>query len=236
MKKINGMEKYIDTIKYLERLYDYCNEKLFGNELDKPVITVQLDSKNRANGWFTTEKVWKWQEKVPANCAMCEVDDCPRDGSVYQDCQEIIDCEAYEINITAQQLNRPIAQVAATLIHEMCHYYAAIHNLQDTSRSGSYHNKLFKGIAEKHGLMVSCVPTIGWSQTDLSVETDRLIQAFATEIPDSLIYRTFTFKGQVVRSSSTRKYECPCCHNSVRATKEVNIQCADCNELMRLVM
>ncbi len=233
---INGTDKYIDTIKYLERLYDYCNEKLFDNELGKPVITVQLDSKNRANGWFSMAKVWKWQDRVPANCAMCEDEDCPRDGSLYEYCQEIIDNEAHEINITAQHLNRPINQIAATLIHEMCHYYATIHNLQDTSRSGSYHNKLFKGIAEKHGLSVSCVPTIGWSQTALTVETDKLIQNFLKDNPATLIYRTFTFQGGTVRCSSTRKYECPCCHNSVRATKEVNIQCADCNELFRLVM
>lgn len=44
----NGTAKYIETVKYLERLYDFCNEKLFNNELDKPVITVQLDGKNKA--------------------------------------------------------------------------------------------------------------------------------------------------------------------------------------------
>ena len=55
----NWTGRYIETVKYLERLYDYCNEKLFNNELDKPVITVQLDSKNKTNGWFICGKVWK---------------------------------------------------------------------------------------------------------------------------------------------------------------------------------
>ncbi len=36
------------------------------------------------------------------------------------------------------------------------------------------------------------------------------------------------------RPSSTRKYICPCCGNSVRATKAVNIACLDCNERMVL--
>lgn len=36
------------------------------------------------------------------------------------------------------------------------------------------------------------------------------------------------------RPSSTRKYICPCCHNSVRATKDVHIICADCAEMMQL--
>ena len=36
------------------------------------------------------------------------------------------------------------------------------------------------------------------------------------------------------RTSSTRKYICPCCGNSVRATKTVNIACLDCAEQMVL--
>ena len=201
----NGTEKYIETVKYLERLYDFCNEKLFDNGLEKPVITVQLDGKNKAYGWFTCGKVWKESDK---------------------------DNEAHEINITAQYLNRPVKQIASTMIHEMCHYYAELNNMQDTSRSGTYHNKLFKQIAEKHGLVVSKMPTIGWSHTELNLETDALITDFIKDNPETLIYRTPVFAGQMVKTSSTRKYVCPCCQQSVRATKQVNIMCLDCNEPM----
>ena len=37
-----------------------------------------------------------------------------------------------------------------------------------------------------------------------------------------------------IRTSSTRKYLCPCCGNSVRATKSVNIGCLDCQAPMIL--
>ncbi len=201
----NWTAKYIETVKYLERLYDYCNDKLFNNELEKPVITVQLDSKNKTYGWFTPRKVWK---------------------------QADTDDSAHEINITAQELNRPVKQIASTMIHEMCHYYAEVNNMQDTSRSGTYHNKLFKQIAEKHGLTVSKMPTIGWSHTELKLDTDALITEFIKDNPETLIYRTPVFTGQMVKTSSTRKYICPCCQQSVRATKQVNIMCLDCNEPM----
>ena len=59
----NGTEKYIETVKYLGKLYDYINEKRFNSELDKPVITVQADEKNKAYGWFTTKKVWQESDK-----------------------------------------------------------------------------------------------------------------------------------------------------------------------------
>lgn len=201
----NGTEKYIGTVEYLSRLYDYCNAKLFDGELVKPVITVQQDAKNKTNGWWSVNKVWK---------------------------ENAEDEGEHELNMTAQQLNRPINEIAATLIHEMCHQYAQANNLQDTSRAGNYHNKLFKQIAEKHGLHVECVATIGWSHTTLTDETAAIIAEFVKDNPDSVIYRMPVFKGQSVKTSSTRKYICPVCGQSVRATKAVNIMCADCNELM----
>ena len=36
----NGTEKYIETVAYLGKLYDFVNAKLFGGELVKPVITI----------------------------------------------------------------------------------------------------------------------------------------------------------------------------------------------------
>ena len=207
----NGTEKYIGTVEYLSRLYDYCNAKLFDGELVKPVITVQQDEKNGTNGWWSCAKVWK--------------ENAEDDGE-------------HELNITAQQLNRPLYatdkdSVCSTLIHEMCHQYAQTNNMQDTSRSGNYHNKLFKTIAEKHGLKVECVQTIGWSHTTLTEETAALIAEFVKDNPASVIYRIPVLKGQRVKTSSTRKYICPCCGQSVRATKVVNIKCADCNEFMQ---
>ena len=37
-------------------------------------------------------------------------------------------------------------------------------------------------------------------------------------------------KDSDVKISSTRKYICPCCGNSFRATKNINVMCMDCNE------
>lgn len=207
----NGTEKYIGTVEYLSRLYDYCNAKLFDGELVKPVITVQQDAKNKTNGWWSVGKVW--QENAE-------------------------DEGEHELNMTAQQLNRPLCatdkdSICSTLIHEMCHQFAQAINLQDTSRAGNYHNKLFKKIAEEHGLHVECVATIGWSHTTLTESTAALITEFVKDNPASVIYRAPVFKGQCVKTSSTRKYICPCCGQSVRATKVVNIMCADCNEFMQ---
>lgn len=202
----NGTEKYINTVKYLSMLYDYVNTKLFSSELDKPVITVQQDERNKTNGWWSCSRVWK---------------------------ENAEDEGEHELNITAQCLNRPIEKIASTLIHEMCHQYATVHKLQDTSRSGTYHNKLFKKIAETHGLIVECVKTIGWTHTELNSVTTKLIAEFVAQNPDNIIYRMPVVQGQKVKNTSTRKYICPVCGQSVRATKRVNIMCLDCNKPMQ---
>lgn len=80
MKMKNGTEKHIETVNYLAKLYDYCNEKLFGDELTRPVITVQRDERNKTNGWWSVKKVWKENDK---------------------------DEGEHELNMTAQQLNHP---------------------------------------------------------------------------------------------------------------------------------
>lgn len=201
----NGTERYIETVAYLGKLYDFINERLFGSELVKPVITIQVDSQNKAYGWWSKQKVWKESKD---------------------------DEGVHELNLCAQYLNRPIENIAETMIHEMCHQFASVHNLQDCSRSGVYHNKIFKQIAESHGLTAVKVEKIGYSQTSLTAETADLIKQFANANYESVIYREPLTKSSVVRSSSTRKYVCPCCHTSVRATKEVNIMCADCDEYM----
>lgn len=201
----NGTERYIGTVAYLGKLYDFINEHLFGGELVKPVITVQVDSRNKAYGWWSVNKVWHENKD---------------------------DEGVHELNMCAQYLNRPIEEIASTMIHEMCHQFASVHNLQDCSRSGVYHNKLFRQIAEGHGLNVVKVDKIGWSQTSLTSETAEIIRKFAAHNEESVIYRNPLSSGSTIKSSSTRKYVCPCCHTSVRATKQVNIMCADCDEYM----
>lgn len=201
----NGTERYIGTVAFLGKLYDFINEHLFGGELVKPVITVQVDSRNKAYGWWSVNKVWHENKD---------------------------DEGVHELNMCAQYLNRPIEEIASTMIHEMCHQFATLQNLQDTSRSCVYHNKLFKAIAESHGLNVVKVDKIGWSQTSLTSETAEIIRKFVAHNEKNVIYRSPLSTNTTVKSSSTRKYVCPCCHTSVRATKQVNIMCADCNEYM----
>ena len=152
-----------------------------------------------------------------------------------------------EINISSAYLERPLENIIASLIHECVHMYNdVVVNVQDTSRNGTYHNKVFKTEAEKRGLIISRSDKYGWSHTEPSeqlfywvCEHDEL-----REIEMHRTLPTVTFTGAHSNNggltpiigtnpnSHSRKYQCPCCGNSVRATKIVHIACLDCNEEM----
>ena len=78
---------------YLNKIFDILNGAFFENALSRPTITIQ--STPKAYGHFSL-RADTWISKV---------------GSTH------------EINIGAGTLARPIEEVAATLLHEMVHYW-----------------------------------------------------------------------------------------------------------------
>lgn len=199
---------------YLNKMFDMLNAEYFENTLSRPTITIQ--STPRAYGHFSLRDD-TWVSKLGAT---------------------------HEINIGAGTLARPIEEVAATLLHEMVHYFNYENGVQDCSRGNTYHNKRFKEAAEAHGLTVTHSDKYGWSHTS---PADSLLNFILENgLTDILINRNEfagfrgtgggTHDGNATttppRTSSTRKYVCPCCGNSVRATKAVNIACMDCDAQM----
>ena len=199
------------TVGYLEKIFRALNAHYFNGEIEEPVITIQ--STPRAYGHVTVVKAWQ-----------------RADGG-----------QRHELNIGAGTLDRPIENVTATVLHEMIHLYNLQAGVQDTSRGGCYHNKRFREAAEARDLHISYDKRIGWSITE---PTDALIEfILAQGWDDIMMSRQEGFsvrgvggpgaKGGITppttgRTSSTRKVVCPCCGQSVRATRKVNIICGDC--------
>lgn len=70
-----------------------------------------------------------------------------------------------EVFVGGEGLARGAGPVLGTLLHEAAHGVAHVRKVRDTSRSGRYHNKVYKAIAEELGLHVAQVGAIGWSDT-----------------------------------------------------------------------
>ena len=207
---------------HLENAYRVFNEHYFDNALPPVVLTIQ--SSRGAYGHCTVQKVWS-------------------DGQG----------RYYELNLGAEYLNRPIENVLATLMHEMVHIFCLENGLKDTSNGNRYHNGTFKKEAEKRGLSISYAQRIGWSVTAPTPAFVSNIHDWGLDVPLEN-YRAGAMadpsgtaagpgtgaaggggdgsQGRTKKPTSTRKYQCPVCGNSVRATKDVNILCMDCNTPM----
>ena len=209
------LTSYSRAAGYLNKIFDLINAEYFENELSRPTITNQ--STPKAYGHFSL-KDDTWISSI---------------GCIH------------EINIGAGTLARPIEEVTATLLHEMVHCFNYERGIQDRSRGDTYHNRRFKTAAEERGLSVSHHEKYGWSITE---PTEQLLEFVINNgLTDILINRNESLMGfritgtgthngtastGVVKTSSSRKYICSCCGNSVRATKRVRIACLDCEEEM----
>ena len=112
----------------------------------------------------------------------------------------------------------------------MVHLQNLQDGVQDTSRSGTYHNKKFKETAETHGLTVEKGEKYGWHKTALAPEALEFVQSLGKKGFTLVRPRPLGLKGSSKGGgSSSRKYVCPCCGAIIRATKEVRVICADCD-------
>ena len=210
------------AIDELQRMFKLLNKIYFSNELERPVITILTDNTSGAYGWISVNKVWS-----------------SKGGGTW----------FREINLCAEYLNRPPELVITTLQHEMCHLLNIQRGIQDTSRGGTYHNQKFKEVAESRGLLVVKDLKYGYCITKPSDEFIRLVKtkcrAGCFKLERQKTYKDGTPKVTTTGSDgkektisrtkqATRKYICPGsgCKTIVRATKEVNIICGDCNLTM----
>ena len=153
-----------------------------------------------------------------------------------------------EININAENLNRPFTELVALLIHEMIHLFNRNSGIQDTSRGGTYHNTKFKECAEAHGLTVCKDPKNGWmvtglkqelidwclnskyKQIDLFREVQQPAQPQVTPAAPGTPLKILpaVAAAPAPKKSSTRKLVCPTCGASVRATRNIKMICGAC--------
>lgn len=101
-----------------------------------PKPVITVQSTPKSYGHCTTKKIWKSEHEA-----------------------------MYEINIGAEYLNRPSANTAATMCHEMVHLYCLENEINDTCQKGRYHNKTFKAEAEARDLEAGYDRTNGYTHT-----------------------------------------------------------------------
>lgn len=147
-----------------------------------------------------------------------------------------------EVTLVAEHLNRPTLSILETVIHESVHVAANALGIKDTAKSGR-HNKQFKELAERFGLVVAVDPDTGkplgkqgYAQTSLGdVLKERLITDF---VPNENAFNVFRNTIIKVSKPAQPKFECPDCgefvrgHGETKTRPATNVICGDCKVKM----
>ncbi|HUP70331.1 MAG TPA: hypothetical protein VM142_11015 [Acidimicrobiales bacterium] len=84
-----------------------------------------------------------------------------------------------EVLLAGEALHLPPEAVFEVLLHEAAHGLAAARGIRDTSRTGRYHNALYKAVAAEVGLRPRRMDPHGWARTLL---TPAAAETYAGEI------------------------------------------------------
>lgn len=222
-KQLNNVQR---VQQYLKKIFRLLNEQIFDNELED--VQIVLSNSSRCYGYYTLNKsTW-----IGNSCG-----------------QEF---HHHEIGVSAQFLSsegRDITSLVATLAHECCHALGEQQGIRTCSRNNVYHNRRFRDIAEKHGLIVEHSPQHGYSHTSCG---ERLLQfCIDNDLQDIRINRCSDYyiplgagsspssggsTATTARRPSSYKLLCPSCACTVRATKlGVRLMCISCDEEMEYV-
>lgn len=170
-----------------------------------PKPVITVQSTPKAYGHCTTKKIWKSETEA-----------------------------MYEINIGAEYLNRPSADTAATMCHEMVHLYCLENEIADTCQKGRYHNKTFKAEAEARDLEVGYDRTVGYAYTAPTPKFEQTLEDnnFILEVLFARVLPKAKAKREREKANT---YVCPICGQKVRSTAELNLICGDCEVPMEKI-
>ena len=239
----NASKRLVTSIEELGRLYDFLNKEFFESALSKPVITIMPEERKRHDvrvlGWFTEYKVWT--EKNGERAYELNVTADYADRSLLEIAETLLHEMAHQY---AREHNIDDCSRAGTYHNKNYAKIASDHGLIVTKN-------------EKYGFSITRL-TLEAEQVvsrfefgeDLiyrrqTLDQEEVLDIIEKQVPentpdrDAVIqdlylgvcegkYRV-TKDGVKPKKSSTRKYICPSCGMSVRATRVVNVECGDCD-------
>lgn len=171
-------------------------------------------------GWCTTNEVWHDKE-----------------GTI----------KMYEINLSAEYINIPFIETMDMLMHEMVHLYNLVHNVQYTSRNGTYHNKRFLERALKSDFIYphdKPDPTYVYSNVKLAPQTIAILNELpinkdvfyiARKKPHEMIQTDYNNSPEEREMKDTTpnsfRWVCPSCNLIIRSSMpDIFVICGDCEE------
>ena len=196
-----------ETYANLDAAFNHFNAELFGHRL--PSVLFTLTRKRKAHGYFWAEQ-FKHRE----------------DGD-----------NTHEIALNPDSMDRTLAAVLSTLVHEMTHLEQQEYG---TPGSKGNHNKEWVTLMERVGLIPSNTGEPGGKQTGRQM-THYVEEGGAFEVSlQNLLASGFTLPyftqpraaAEKKKDLSKVKFTCPCCGANAWAKMGMMLMCRDCMEDM----
>jgi hypothetical protein len=178
------------------------NDHFWKGALPEPAITIQTKGKMQAYGWCSREEFWRSEDDT---------------------------IKKYEINLSAEYMDRDPVDILQTLLHEMIHLYNAVNEIQDCSRGSQFHNKRFKAAAERFGFRFDgpADKKLGWAFPKLEQDTIDLIRSW--NVPESAFKIARRVPETNKKKTNSYKLGCPSCGIKLRASKPgIVVMCKTC--------
>lgn len=218
--KAEKVENFNNEINFLTNFSNYANTKFFNNQL--PNFLITFEKLNGAYGGASVKQIFN-----------------------------IDNIKYYQLIINHEYVNKKnnnIMELFDTILHELIHLYCRVLDIKEVSNNNRYHNKKFKELAEKIGLITQKLPIFGYNTRGLNKHLQKtiinwikenytsndLLNLFRIEKLDSIFNQQQQQQQETQqeeekpKNRNLTKYICPCCKTKVRAKKGVNIICGDC--------
>ena len=190
----------MDSIKEYEteltRIYDRLNKEYWSCELPEVMLLISDQKGVKKYGDIETNPHWTNGDKEQGK---------------------------YIIHIYTNVLKQGEEKLLETILHEQCHLYAMINNIEDCTYQ--YHNKKFKKIAEEHHLIVNQISRYGFGSTELDEEAKKLIK--------KMKIKKFNYlpSNKLTTGPLKTKMICPVCRvTNAYVSSTQNLICGFCNK------
>ncbi len=137
----------------------------------------------------------------------------------------------YRIEVNEPEFYPSSKAMIIDIVTQMVLAYGVHHKVKLTSRAGAYKNKRFKEAAEKVGLLTTKTEN-GAEPIDVNDDIIRIYNKYDFKTMNIYVLSDGISKGNKqgikIKKTNSRKYICPSCGDSFRATKEVFFMCKKC--------
>lgn len=141
--------------------------------------------------------------------------------------------EVHEIVLYAEHLNRPVEDIAETIMHECVHVHNYEMDEKDTASGGYRHNQVFQEAADAFGLATTKTQGPGYVTSLTAALKTWLKKEFVLDEAAFSLFRTLDPVKEKAPRKSTKAWTCDCEGDSkitlrVPAGRELRAQCHIC--------